>query len=596
MRRKLWALFFTLFLLPLAAAAYILYFYLPQSTSTFLKRSLEAAGLIDVYVVTESAKKNSALFTEIRFRAPIKPEGEIFVRGKKVEVLYSLRALIRGNAEEIKIGELDITISLPISTKSKPFSYNWPGLKIPKLPISKAYVNRLNLAHGNSLNLSFEKIELDLNPRDLGANLELLSPIREFPFLQKPISLGNQKIQTLKLLLPDRIKIESKLKLDENSRISALSMKRIEGVQLLALAAKNKTFSRVNISVNDMQANPKYAGFKLLVSESRGKWRIPLDVTLTNSNSDIGLSGSYRLQPQKFSNTSKLSSWLEIWPFSFEVNGGELKLDGSFTANVNTKTVNHQWKASVSGLNGQYGKIELEGLNINCVGQDSLGKKFRWRSSCAKIYASRLLAGIAIEKISFGATAESHPVMPKLSFTRFEVQAFGGKIWAEPFIWDGTSKNNLATLKLSELNLQEVLQSKSDAEFHAEGRLNGTLPLRINGFNPTIESGKIEAVGGGLLQYRPKNSAAINQTNPSLGMALSALDNFRYTLLQSKVDYDSKGIMRLAIELQGRNPGFQNGKPVHFNINLEENLLALLKSLNVADDFGREIDKRVQKR
>ena len=62
------------------------------------------------------------------------------------------------------------------------------------------------------------------------------------------------------------------------------------------------------------------------------------------------------------------------------------------------------------------------------------------------------------------------------------------------------------------------------------------------------------------------------------------------------VQYQEDGNLWLNTRLEGRNPGWQNGRPVHFNLNVEENIPALLKTLDtvtrVEDAFTEQLDKQ----
>jgi hypothetical protein len=51
--------------------------------------------------------------------------------------------------------------------------------------------------------------------------------------------------------------------------------------------------------------------------------------------------------------------------------------------------------------------------------------------------------------------------------------------------------------------------------------------------------------------------------------------------------------MQLAIK--GKSPQVDANRPIHFNLNLEQNLLTLLKGLRYAEGINDDIDKNVRK-
>ena len=50
------------------------------------------------------------------------------------------------------------------------------------------------------------------------------------------------------------------------------------------------------------------------------------------------------------------------------------------------------------------------------------------------------------------------------------------------------------------------------------------------------------------------------------------------------------------MRLHGQNPAIEQGRPIHFNINLEEDIPTLLASLQLTDKVSDIIQRRVQQR
>ena len=75
-----------------------------------------------------------------------------------------------------------------------------------------------------------------------------------------------------------------------------------------------------------------------------------------------------------------------------------------------------------------------------------------------------------------------------------------------------------------------------------------------------------------------------------------ALDDFQYDLLSADVTYGEGGILILGLELQGRNPAVEEGRPIHLNIRLEEDVPALMASLQLSGQVSEVIQKRIQQR
>ncbi len=77
-------------------------------------------------------------------------------------------------------------------------------------------------------------------------------------------------------------------------------------------------------------------------------------------------------------------------------------------------------------------------------------------------------------------------------------------------------------------------------------------------------------------------------------LVAEALQNFHYSVLESTIDYDQEGNLMLGLHLEGRNPKVRDGHPIVLNINLEENIPALLTSLQLSGRVNETVTRKVQ--
>jgi hypothetical protein len=59
-------------------------------------------------------------------------------------------------------------------------------------------------------------------------------------------------------------------------------------------------------------------------------------------------------------------------------------------------------------------------------------------------------------------------------------------------------------------------------------------------------------------------------------------------------EYQPDGTLKLRLEIKGNNLLVENGRPIHLNLNLEQNVLQLLESLRYVDGLSGTIDEKVQ--
>ncbi|MCG8345952.1 MAG: YdbH domain-containing protein, partial [Chlorobiales bacterium] len=75
-----------------------------------------------------------------------------------------------------------------------------------------------------------------------------------------------------------------------------------------------------------------------------------------------------------------------------------------------------------------------------------------------------------------------------------------------------------------------------------------------------------------------------------------ALSNFLYSELLSSIRMTPDGQSHIQLQLKGVNPSFQEGRPVHLNLNVEQNLLDLLKSLTISTSIEEAISEKALKK
>ncbi len=87
----------------------------------------------------------------------------------------------------------------------------------------------------------------------------------------------------------------------------------------------------------------------------------------------------------------------------------------------------------------------------------------------------------------------------------------------------------------------------------------------------------------------------MGQANPGMKLVTDALEDFHYDLLDGSVDYTTSGTLQLGLRLHGQNPAIEQGRPINFNINLQEDVPSLLASLQLTDKVNDIIQQRIQR-
>lgn len=215
------------------------------------------------------------------------------------------------------------------------------------------------------------------------------------------------------------------------------------------------------------------------------------------------------------------------------------------------------------------------------------------------IKLERVTSGIEITKIQTRYNIErgisrQDKGRHRLSLDAFKAELLDGKISVPTLQLDPLYPNFSTQVKIDQLDLGAVLKLEQQQGLSGEGKLSGYLPLSyINGELIIKEGELLSLAPGGKITFQPTATvAAYAAANVGLNMAIGALSNFQYERLDIQLDYAADGTALLKTRLKGNNPDWNNGHPVDFTINIEENIPKLIKTLQFADKLTKTIEKR----
>ena len=187
--------------------------------------------------------------------------------------------------------------------------------------------------------------------------------------------------------------------------------------------------------------------------------------------------------------------------------------------------------------------------------------------------------------------------LPELSVDVSELQlaAFGGTAHIEPFSLGAEASSQTVLVTLDSLDLAELLAVKDFAAIELAGRVNGRIPVTLGADGVRIEDGRIDGVApGGVIRYQ-QSSPDSGSTATGMGIAAKALSNFEYETLASDVNYLENGDLVLQMQIRGRNPDLEGGRPIVLNLGVENNIPEMLRSLqatrNIQDILERQVNR-----
>ncbi|GAB3394171.1 intermembrane phospholipid transport YdbH family protein [Azotobacter armeniacus] len=288
-----------------------------------------------------------------------------------------------------------------------------------------------------------------------------------------------------------------------------------------------------------------------------------------------------------------LAATLADWPTRLELDKGRLQGNARLRLRPDAPLLT-ELELQPEGLAGIYDRIELNGLS------GRLHARLhgpRLNLQLAELEVARLNLGLPLGPLRLRgqySASLAQPLRGRLDWQQAECALLGGRAWLAPASRELSAGSATFAVQLEGLQLGELFRLYPAEGLAGLGTLDGRLPLVMGPAGVRIEQGRLANRNPGVLQFRSERIRALARTNPAMKLVADALEDFHFSRLSSDLGYDELGKLHMALHLEGRNPSLEKGRPIHFNINLEEDIPALLTSLQLTDRVSESIRQRVQ--
>lgn len=265
-------------------------------------------------------------------------------------------------------------------------------------------------------------------------------------------------------------------------------------------------------------------------------------------------------------------------------------LHGDVRARINGSWRDHQWLVGLTGqagpLAGRVGQYAFAGAEVapfalswRAEGLDT-ADPLRWR----------------VQEFNIGVVLTGLEGQLALQQNRWRLADVRGELLGGHFHLDAFSAAEGGHLRLDHLDLAAAVALMNQPDIRVSGLLEGDLPIALDDGKPIIRAGTLRNIGPGTIHYRPAPGSDFLRNNPQTAVVGDVLDNFHYQRLEAGVTYRADGDLLLATRLEGRNPDLEGSPPVHLNLNVEQNIPALMRSLRAGDDIGAWLERRINAR
>lgn len=274
-----------------------------------------------------------------------------------------------------------------------------------------------------------------------------------------------------------------------------------------------------------------------------------------------------------------LSAWTSRWNQDWDLVAGTVGVSGQVAWLQNgAGSLSGPINIGAADLAGYFGDTAFTGLSTDLqVMYDGKGSATVMPSS-----ASVELIDVGLPLRNITADYAITPDFSGADVANLRMNAFDGVISADPFSVRTDKGSNTVMVRAESLKLSDILTLKEFDAVEVSGRIGAELPITISSEGITIAAGSLTGEApGGVIRYLSGNLAnqAVNRNIDSVRQALS---HFEYDTLTSKLSYSQEGDLELAMQLKGRNPDMEGSRPVILNLNVQNNVPQMLKSLQAA--------------
>lgn len=319
------------------------------------------------------------------------------------------------------------------------------------------------------------------------------------------------------------------------------------------------------------------------------------------------------LAPRPFSPSgTTLSHLMTPWEYPFDVTAGRLGLSatvnwgacpGRSSSGIDEERnpaclvlTGSEVVITAKDLDGYYEDVQVEDvtttMTVRATSLDDVTMV-----GPAHVRIGRIDSGIELEHLAFALRLERLGFgmgFPVMKLEDVSARTLGGRISSSRIHVDPARPPSRFTLTVEGLQLDRLLQLEQQQGLAGTGVLDGRVPVTLNGPTLTIQGGRMAIrPPGGVIRFAPQEETRrmLVAAKPEMELVLRALENFRYDVLRAVVNYQEDGTLSLETRLEGKNPDMKESPPIHFNLNVEENIPALLQSVQVVKHIEQQLEK-----
>ena len=238
----------------------------------------------------------------------------------------------------------------------------------------------------------------------------------------------------------------------------------------------------------------------------------------------------------------------------------------------------------------QYDSSFAVGINSNVALTPVNGQ---WITSQAvPVSIEALDTGVALKNLNFLLSLSD---TGDLTLNNFAAELLEGALTSENLAWNIHGKERESNLQFTGLSIGALAREMESTNFAASGLLDAQIPITTDKQGVTVQAGSVQSrPPGGRLRYYGAFSPSMLGSNPQLKLLAGALEDYNYRDIRGTINYPLSGDLQLNLKLTGRSTAIDANRDLIINLNLENNVPSMLRSLQASRDLTDVLEKQVQ--
>ena len=200
--------------------------------------------------------------------------------------------------------------------------------------------------------------------------------------------------------------------------------------------------------------------------------------------------------------------------------------------------------------------------------------------------------GVALSNLHFSLTLSPNG---DLTLKNFAAELLEGALTSESVTWNLNGEERRSQFQFTGISIGALAREMESTNFAASGLLDAKIPIVTDKQGITVENGAIQSrPPGGRLRYYGAFSPAMLGSNPQLKLLAGALEDYNYRDINGTITYPLSGDLKLDLKLTGRSEAIDANRDLIINLNLENNIPTMLRSLQASRDLTDVLEKQVQ--